>query len=370
MTLGISYLLSGQPFVIGDLLLSGDEKNHDVSIPSIGNIVEVFPKGSGFSIIGLCQKVIVISSRLVIAWAGSPLAAEFVIKELRKLDAAGLDSESLSNFLHGLPQELKALELSLSGWFVDLNGGDSYLISHDAQSITYAPFETLTLVGNGSSMFEELLLKRELVPGASRGLPPEQGLFFTHTFLLTGLLLELELKQKTDSLHCYFGGGYEVVICDQSGFRKFDEITYVFWSISVSAEGVEVTLPYHAQKQYYVDDDLIIVPLRFQEGANSQIFVDRDKPYRVMEPGKRLSSDSVIFSESASLNSTNTCHYFIESGSGHVFVRYQYRENPEDNGLFFLDTEKGVQLRIKKTFLYSITQSLMSSQRWQTPDSE
>jgi hypothetical protein len=107
MTLCISYSLSGQPFVIGDLLISGDEKNHDVSIPSIGNIVEVFPKGSGYSIIGLCQKVIVISSRLVIAWAGSLIAAEFVIKELRQLAGTRLDFEILSNFFRYYRKSLK-----------------------------------------------------------------------------------------------------------------------------------------------------------------------------------------------------------------------------------------------------------------------
>lgn len=370
MTLGISYSLSGQPFVIADLLLSGDEKEHDVSIPSVGNIEEVFPKGSAFSIIGLCQKVIVISRRLVVAWAGSPLAAAFTIRELRQMERAGLNFESLLDFLQVLPQELQALELSLTGWFIDPEGNDSYSINFDAQDMTYAPFESLTLIGSGSSMFEEMLRNREFVAGASKGLPPEQSLFLTHTFSLTGLLLELELKQKTDSLHLYFGGGYEVVICDQSGFKKFDEITYVFWNIDVSAEGVGITLPYHAQKQYYVDDDLIIVPLRFHKATDSRVLVESDEPYRVLEPGKRLSIGSDLSLGNVSLNSTNACHYFIERSSGHVFVRYQYRENPEDIGVFFSGMGEGVQLRINKTFLDSISHSLMSNPRWRRRNSD
>jgi hypothetical protein len=88
MTLISAFKIGVCPVVVGDLLLSGPERlEGETSIPVIGNITRVFPQGSGWSIVGLRQKVNLIAENCVVAWSDSQLAATIIIKELRMLSS-------------------------------------------------------------------------------------------------------------------------------------------------------------------------------------------------------------------------------------------------------------------------------------------
>ncbi|MGG7674974.1 hypothetical protein [Pseudomonas sp. WC2] len=363
MTLGVSYALNQRLVVLGDLLLSGNEREHDVCIPSVGDVTEVFPKGSGYSIIGLTQKVIVICDDLAIAWAGHEIAATMVIRELRDLAVTGLTPQSLSAFLQQLPEDLKGLDLQLTGFFVYEK--EPYLIDFKADAVDTPHCSYLQVIGTGAPVFEKMLAQCQLEMGARRGVDAERGDFLVTTMAFAGLLLELELKSKTTSLHSYFGGGYEVVLGEAGAFRKLDDVTHVYWNVQVSADGVGISKPFHIQKQFYRDRNLMIMPVRFPAQDSDQQAITCNELYVVQEPGGVWDAQEINTDDLPSYNSRSTCHFFIQGETAQVFTRYQYREDPQDNDLRIIETAKGMRLEIRKSFFETIASTLQKDPRWQ-----
>jgi hypothetical protein len=366
MTLGISYAFNKRLVVMGDLLVSGDERENDVSIPSVGNVTSVFPKGSGFSIVGLTQKVIVICQDMVIAWAGHEVAATMAIRELRELAISGLTPEKLALFFEQLPDDVKGLDLQLTGFYVYEERG--YLIDFNEVKVDSEKFSDLRLIGSGAEVFEKMLGNYQWVNGNSRGLDVERGEFLSTSMMFAGMLLELELRNMPTSLHCYFGGGYEVVLGEAGAFRKLDDVTHVYWKIQVSEEGVGITKPFHIQKQFYRGTDLMIMPIRFSQNNADRTQVFGNEIYVVQEPGQLLDVQEINKVDLPSYNSCNTCHYFIEDETARVFTRFQYREDTKDNDLLIVESETGYQLNIRKSFFESITTTIWNDPRWRLPE--
>lgn len=52
MTAVASFLVHDYPVVLADILLSGEEQSTPTLLPTIGPHTQVFPEGSGFSIVG------------------------------------------------------------------------------------------------------------------------------------------------------------------------------------------------------------------------------------------------------------------------------------------------------------------------------
>jgi hypothetical protein len=70
--------------LIGDSLISGHEKDKEIFIPTKESIYEIFPKGSGWSVANLKNKIRILGNNIIIGWYGNFLAAKIIIKELRK----------------------------------------------------------------------------------------------------------------------------------------------------------------------------------------------------------------------------------------------------------------------------------------------
>src|ERR1041385_4580213 len=96
MTLIAQFAIGDQPILIGDILLSGPElKTQSVAVPTIGDTKRLFPKGSEKVILGVRQKVTILSpDRLMIAWANKAFVARQVLTEWR--DLAQTESFNLS----------------------------------------------------------------------------------------------------------------------------------------------------------------------------------------------------------------------------------------------------------------------------------
>lgn len=101
MTLVIALMISNLPVILGDVLLSGHELDKSISIPTIDDIYEIFPEGSGWSITNLKQKVNIINDNLIIGWAGSCVAARVIISELKtRSTIQPFTKNSLENFFY------------------------------------------------------------------------------------------------------------------------------------------------------------------------------------------------------------------------------------------------------------------------------
>ena len=127
MTLIAALTISNLPVLIGDALLSGEESGQNLAIPTIGNVSDVFPEGSGYTITGLRQKINIIDDNLVIGWAGSYIAAKTILSELkRQSNSKKLTRESIHDFFREIyrnPSEWGAnQEVAFLGYIADSEG--------------------------------------------------------------------------------------------------------------------------------------------------------------------------------------------------------------------------------------------------------
>jgi hypothetical protein len=156
------------------LLISGNEQAGLVtSIPTVGLRDNVFPDGSGWVPLRLCQKIVVVAKNIVIGWSGSLLGATEVLNELRSsCYGAEIDRVSLNKILSSTMKELGQLELQLTGFIRDSEGVTGFSVGAD--EFHDPVIGKISLLGSGSDDFRRLLNAREwrsLVEEAPLGTP-------------------------------------------------------------------------------------------------------------------------------------------------------------------------------------------------------
>src|SRR3989338_8969394 len=85
MTAIAGFNINRCPILLGDLLVStrGDENlKTNLSIPTIGEIEKIFPRGPGIIPTKLTQKVALLNDNLTLAWSGIKLSAQIIINAL------------------------------------------------------------------------------------------------------------------------------------------------------------------------------------------------------------------------------------------------------------------------------------------------
>lgn len=269
MTIVAAFLVGGIPIVMGDMLISGPERtNAEISVPTVGEVTEVFPSGSGYSIVGMQQKVFILSADLAVAWAGNVMGARTLITELSGLVRAGqMTVASLNSFLRNdAPGIVGDLNASLVGAFRDPDG--IRIFGYNAKNIAVAGFQDVMIAGTGTDAVAQLL--SDLPPSfqATRGTPHAFEEAVVKTLVLTGILLHLEIGTR-ESLRTFYGGGYELASLIGRGFSKIDDVTYVFWYARVRSEGVQLNIPHAYLKFAYKDDALLIRSFRSKHNPDT-----------------------------------------------------------------------------------------------------
>lgn len=135
MTAIAAFSVDRCPVVFGDLLLTGPrESSRQVAVPAIGDVHDFFG-GSGWSILGLEQKVVLINQHCVLAWAGSWLGASVAISELRFLASTQvLTADGVRAFLAGHP-DVRAQGVGFIGWVYESESGRFGRFRHDAEVV-------------------------------------------------------------------------------------------------------------------------------------------------------------------------------------------------------------------------------------------
>jgi hypothetical protein len=82
---------NGVPLYLGDLLITREGGGFEtIDIPTVADVNAKLPSGVARSVVGLAQKLNLISDRLVVAWAGNLLQARSLIREIAERVAEGL----------------------------------------------------------------------------------------------------------------------------------------------------------------------------------------------------------------------------------------------------------------------------------------
>jgi hypothetical protein len=358
MTLVAAFLLGNIPIVMGDMLISGEERTDtEIGIPTVDAVTEVFPAGSGYSIVGMQQKVVVLSDDLALAWAGNVIAARTLVAELSSLiRTGGITLASLNTFLlNDAPGIVGDLKASLVGVFRNSDG--IRLFGYNAVNIAAPGFQDIAIAGVGVDAFAQLLLDLPPSYEAIRGTPNALGEAVLKTLLLTGLLLHLEIGTR-ENLRTFYGGGYELASLIRGRFSKIDDVTYVFWSADVRSEGVWLNMPHAYLKFAYKDDALLIRSLRTKPNPKTGRQT-LDESLHVVPNYSGLAREWTI-NDQPSMNSRFVCNYIFVDSRGHkLAVRCHVDFEPTGSRIVRFDEsgEKPIAL-FDKVFLDQLMKSI------------
>lgn len=232
MTLIAGFSINKLPCLIGDVVISGPEKNtdSDVVIPTVGRIGQQFSQYS-YNILDTQQKLHIISDTVAIAWAGSSLVARMVVMELITIcENSNELNVAIKQYLRDFQSTEEKDEISLIGWLFEDNAFHQF--SYDARSYRTETFGTLSVAGGFPDHFLKFLHPREGEHSAHHETcdPYTQAVLDVKSILGDLLMDEYE---NHNSLNHYYGGAYEAIVFDGEKFSKVGDTTFFKSSINL-----------------------------------------------------------------------------------------------------------------------------------------
>lgn len=362
MTVIAAFNVQGCPIVFGDLLTTAETESGDrmVAVPAVGDVRDFF-EGSGWTITGLAQKVVIISQSCVVAWAGSWIAAKLVISQLRKIASdTTLTADNVLSFLQQHP-DLKQHPISLMGWVREDRGLKPFWY-HAEDVFDGGKLGVVSTAGTGAHALREFAEIVRQSPFKSTGRVNAGATAVSTALSLAGVLLRAELHggDAAPTLRCMFGGGYEIASYLNGEFRKVGDLTFVVWEAQIGNEGVKISLPQLLIKQQYLHDVLLLRSARVKEnGGHPEIF---DEQYHAVLPMYEISN--AILAEdliNVSLQSRLLCHCFLVHSSNEVeiYVRVQHCAPSSELTMTIEDSSGKVVLGFNNAFLQEVAKELI-----------
>lgn len=360
MTLIATLCIDNYPVLVGDLLLSGPERANVMAIPTVGDVREVFPTGSGWSIVGLKQKINIITDNCIVAWAGSECAARTVVTELRDMSAKqSLSLDSIASYFRNLDAGIRDQGVSFVGWIKDPNGIESF--GYDCEGFEHPWLGSVRLAGTGTQALYRLLMNfPRVVTQESRATNAlEQAI--TQSLMTTGLMLQEELASR-QSLLTFYGGGYEVASLVRGSFQKVGNITYVFWIAKHNHGRLELSLPFCAQKYDYVNDLLLIRAAHFNANVESTKAATVKESLHVVAPlYRRPTVEELNTLRPPSFQSRFTCHCVIvtkETQPPEIYLRIEYSFSATPSSIRIEEAREGLSLAIHDGFVRALAEEI------------
>lgn len=365
MTAIAAFLASNIAVVFGDLMLSSrDEEVTAAHLPAAGDVSGHVTK-DGYSFAGLSQKVVLISDRCAIAWAGSYMSAGLLIQELRRLaQTSELTVEEIHRFLRDHPH---GDHVAMVGWIWQDSG--LYPINHSAHAFEVEGLGRVVLGGSGLPTLLETLRRLRTSETRSDGPLDHAGAALAMAAVLSGSLLQRELygRDMAAKLDQVFGGAFEAAFLFGKAFVKVGDITFVFWEAKVQEGGiVNFQTPLLFLKQAYLDDFLLIKSGRFQYDVETGRIRGLRHAYAV--PPMYMTKDEV--SELSARVLSFQSPYFL-----HIFFAYDTEANDEwyyanftsagdaavDPSIKFEESDKGLTWTASEAFIASATREILAS---------
>lgn len=356
MTIVAAFCVEAYPVLFGDILLSGLETpGKQIHIPTIGTTGLVFPEGSGFSIVGLCQKLCIVNDRIAVGWAGRRISASIVIQHLSAQCAKReFTLEDIMNFWENDVDKWHKDDLSLVGFIKCRNRINWFgfnFLQYRSQR-----FGDVYLAGTGAQAtgdFLETLIPQEHPSGMNALEKAIATALFASTHMLGNELIRPEVLLN------YFGGGAEIVSLVKGRLRKIGEITYVFWYVEENKDySIYFRLPSLALKFAYHEDFLLIRRATFDEGTKTSVFKCDDHRVDIVTPVHKSFDISCLKNlKPPSFNSRWTCHFILVKDNKESFsLRIVQRYTGSGDYEFHFDEKNGsiVKLEMKEKFLRTL----------------
>lgn len=279
MTLVATYSLLGQPVVIGDVMISikhKGQKHAPFNIPTLRDANSLATKNSDRLVSKLVQKVTIITTRLVLAWAGSEFCARFILREILELENPSFDQ--VRCILEKWQQE-SGVDLYITGIFL-LEPIDRAIPvvrfawdsseGWESNSYTYPNYGQCFIGGSGKD--ELLKLIQHGAINSSEKFTHEEGailLSLAHLGKLAG-----EQMRTGAGIAELFGGAFEIATVIDRQIRKISNVAYHFWEISKTDEEEATISMYASIKIDYFEDYLVVRKIDFVSNDPNQIGAD------------------------------------------------------------------------------------------------
>jgi hypothetical protein len=377
MTLVASFGIDDYPLLLGDLLLSGPERiGKPASFPTVGEITNVFPEGSGFVPSGMSQKIAIISNRFAIGWSGSRSAARTLIRELyERNQIEPFTYDSMMQFFRSVDRSVWRQGLNIIGFIKDFE--NSNLTQHFSlfacSELSTKLFGNVKVLGSGAQRFSDL------PESGSLPIPPTRELNKLELAVsigvsLAGASLGAEIASP-QSLLQYYGGGYEIASLFDGKFRKLDDVTYLFWYGEITTAGLTVSL-HHFCKYSYVNDVLLIRVMRSPKFVDEnhqkvdEIVQCSDPAIYVVSPiYRQVEREELGTFQVPSFNSKLLCNYFFTRYSSKKGVGVHsvvYILGDDRSPIEFIENGTKLSLNVNKEWLNEHLQKLINHSKSMT----
>jgi hypothetical protein len=247
------------------LLSSGTRTGLKVNLPLVGDINEIIgQRGLPFQV-KFSQKINLLGERLAVAWCGSALQAERVLRRLAIIascnDATSADIEAE---LDAINCDHAINEVQLVGLLVrDVHGTtvEATRFSWGINGVEVPRLGPVHAAGSGREAFLALLNKADFTNSGT-------GSEFQVAHALLGALTNEEYRTGAKILNRW-GGGFEAVTYSREARRlqKVGDILHTFWRIEKESAGRVEFFPMFYKTSYW-NDALIIRSASFDRIAS------------------------------------------------------------------------------------------------------
>lgn len=357
MTVIATFSINTCPILLGDLLVSSNEQlQSTLNVPTIGEITQIFPKGSGFVPTGLRQKTAVVNDNLALAWAGTRISAQIIISQLlnecQKRTFWSL--ADLSSFFSSF-DENHGTNVGIVGYSNDGNGLFSFGYGSDQTKYQSDKYGLVRLCGSGASDLRAHLDHFSIPPASRTTNPLETAV--GNTLSITTYMTGVERTTGANLLE-YYGGGFEIVSFIRKKFAKIDDITYLIWvGHQTGKSSWKLSMPERCIKYCYLDDVLLIRKVEL-EAQPSGVLKSANEAAYIVSPIYRTVDQALLKNiRLSSFNSRFLCSFIILhllDGSVSILNRVNYSAQNSHLIKFDDDGKHLVSMDIHSDFVRTI----------------
>ncbi|MCT9826004.1 hypothetical protein [Pseudomonas veronii] len=247
-------------FLTADILLTSPKGTWmpPSQIPSFQTTADT-PDLEAHTVVGLCQKILVVNEHFAVAFAGSVPDIQDAIRLIDKLKAQAPNLTG-KRFMEALLADDRLKTADLKAIALSVENDEIQITNYCAEyGISNEHFE-LHVGGSGLEHavqhYEQFALQEFDVPVEDivvQGTCMALDQFARH---LTG---EFEKKFQSETIADLFGGGFEVVAYHSGQFHKIPDVVYAYAEAELDADGIlQIDDPKFLLKSTYQGEDLII----------------------------------------------------------------------------------------------------------------
>lgn len=332
MTLVCAMRVEGMPILIGDLLITSTPSTQEMLLPLSGLVHgaggAVF---DGRQIVGLEQKIALINDHVALGWSGTTAVAKSILREIKQILGNSPADGNRMNQIFSMFSKQDLAHVSMVG-ALSYKGHVEICGQVRLYSQQYGPYYA---AGTGIHHMVELLDSPVdyFTEGSIVGFPVPA----TTALWMAGHLLGAEVRGK-GTLQDHYGGAFEIAYSDGHMIRKFGDILWSFWNVTVvSSEQFSFAPIGRVLKQSYRDKTLLLrsIDLEWKSATNASLSGD---DFYVVSPIYRNTRNVDIgYGDRPVLNSAVQVINFIATYQGRIVSAggFVHVREPDKNVIHF-----------------------------------